>query len=78
MDTMMGEEEREELSAKLEAMESTMRKRSLGNVRFIGELYKLRMLSPKIMVSCVNFLLGEFFIYWRGCGFLDQGGVVFN
>jgi translation initiation factor 4G len=33
------------------------RRRSLGNVRFIGELYKLQMLTPKIMVECINMLV---------------------
>lgn len=31
----------------------------MGNVRFIGELFKLGMLTPKIMVECVDMLLGN-------------------
>lgn len=50
-------EEKESLKFELEELKSSMRKRALGNVRFIGELYKLQMLSPKIMVSCVALLL---------------------
>ncbi|OXA39010.1 eukaryotic translation initiation factor 4 gamma 3 [Folsomia candida] len=52
-------EEKESLKFELEELKSSMRKRALGNVRFIGELYKLQMLSPKIMVSCVALLLSN-------------------
>jgi len=41
-------------------MESTMtktRRRSLGNIRFIGELFKLQMLSETIMHECITRLL---------------------
>ncbi|XP_053624819.1 eukaryotic translation initiation factor 4 gamma 3-like isoform X2 [Plodia interpunctella] len=34
-----------------------VRMRSVGNVRFIGELYKLKMLTAKIMVYCMNHLI---------------------
>ena len=34
-----------------------MRKRSLGNIRFIGELFKLSMLSETIMHECITRLL---------------------
>lgn len=53
-------EEKEKVQAEIEDLKSTMRKRALGNVRFIGELYKLHMLTPKIMVSCVRLLLSKF------------------
>ena len=33
------------------------RRRSLGNIRFIGELYKLKMLTARIMHECVKKLL---------------------
>lgn len=33
------------------------RQRSLGNIRFIGELYKLKMLTARIMHGCVKKLL---------------------
>jgi hypothetical protein len=32
------------------------RRRSLGNIRFIGELYKLKMLTGRIMHECVQVL----------------------
>ena len=34
-----------------------LRRRSLGNIRFIGELYKIRMLTGKIMHECIKKLL---------------------
>ena len=34
-----------------------MRKRSLGNIRFIGELFKLSMLSEIVMHECITRLL---------------------
>jgi hypothetical protein len=33
------------------------RRRSLGNIRFIGELYKLKMLTARIMHECIKKLL---------------------
>ena len=35
------------------------RKRSLGNIKLIGELYKLKMLKANIMVQCIDGLLRE-------------------
>jgi translation initiation factor 4G len=52
-------DKRVEIEAELEDSRFQMRRRSLGNVRFIGELYKLQMLTPKIMVECVNMLICE-------------------
>ena len=56
------EDKKEALKAELEEKRFQMRRRSLGNVRFIGELYKLQMLTPKIMVDCVQMLLGNHII----------------
>ncbi|CAL5076145.1 unnamed protein product [Urochloa decumbens] len=36
------------------------RKRMLGNIRFIGELYKKRMLTERIMHECIKKLIGDF------------------
>ncbi|KAL2491341.1 Eukaryotic translation initiation factor 4G [Abeliophyllum distichum] len=36
------------------------RRRMLGNIRLIGELYKKRMLTERIMHECINKLLGQF------------------
>jgi hypothetical protein len=35
------------LQEEFEAMEMKARRRSLGNIRFIGELYKLQMLTVR-------------------------------
>ena len=34
-----------------------LRRRSLGNIRFIGELYKISMLNRRIMHECIRKLL---------------------
>eukprot|EP01018_Ginkgo_biloba_P007512 Gb_05240 [translate_table: standard] len=49
----LSEEEREQRKAKA-------RRRMLGNIRFIGELYKKSMLTERIMHECIKKLLGEF------------------
>ncbi|XP_011085625.1 eukaryotic translation initiation factor 4G-like [Sesamum indicum] len=36
------------------------RRRMLGNIRLIGELYKKRMLTERIMHECLNKLLGQY------------------
>lgn len=51
------EAKKQELGAELETTMSRMRKRSLGNIRFIGELFKLKMLSETIMHECITRLL---------------------
>ncbi|XP_068196550.1 eukaryotic translation initiation factor 4 gamma 1-like isoform X3 [Antennarius striatus] len=51
------EEERERLTVELEEARNTARRRSLGNIRFIGELFKLKMLTEAIMHDCVVKLL---------------------
>ncbi|XP_048332271.2 eukaryotic translation initiation factor 4G isoform X1 [Ziziphus jujuba] len=47
------EEEREEKRIKA-------RRRMLGNIRLIGELYKMRMLTERIMHECIKKLLGNY------------------
>ena len=51
------EDKRKEVHSEWEQQERKARKRSLGNIRFIGELYKLKMLTVRIMHECVNKLL---------------------
>ncbi|XP_059456204.1 uncharacterized protein LOC132185427 isoform X2 [Corylus avellana] len=46
-------EEREEKRVKA-------RRRMLGNIRLIGELYKKKMLTERIMHACIQKLLGQF------------------
>ncbi|XP_017636079.1 eukaryotic translation initiation factor 4G-like isoform X1 [Gossypium arboreum] len=49
----LSEEEREEKRIKA-------RRRMLGNIRLIGELYKKKMLTERIMHECIKKLLGEY------------------
>lgn len=35
------------------------RRRALGNIQFIGQLFKKKMLTEKIMHSCLTQLLSE-------------------
>ncbi|XP_046874129.1 eukaryotic translation initiation factor 4 gamma 1a isoform X2 [Hypomesus transpacificus] len=51
------EEERASLKAELEEAKDKARRRSLGNIKFIGELFKLKMLTEAIMHDCVVKLL---------------------
>ncbi|KAM9844721.1 eukaryotic translation initiation factor 4 gamma 1a [Aulostomus maculatus] len=50
-------EERERLRIELEEARDQARRRSLGNIKFIGELFKLKMLTEPIMHDCVVKLL---------------------
>lgn len=50
-------EERERLKVELEESRDKARRRSLGNIKFIGELFKLKMLTEAIMHDCVVKLL---------------------
>lgn len=50
---------KKELTLMLAEENRRVRMRSVGNVRFIGELYKLKMLKSKIMVYCMNYLIEE-------------------
>ncbi|CRK98546.1 CLUMA_CG011897, isoform A [Clunio marinus] len=50
-------QKQEELKAKYELESFKIRRRAVGTVHFIGELYKIEMLTSKIMVSCISHLL---------------------
>lgn len=50
-------DERERLKAELDEAKDQARRRSLGNIKFIGELFKLKMLTEAIMHDCVVKLL---------------------
>lgn len=41
-----------------ECFQSYMRRRATGTVKFIGELFKVELLTPKIMFGCINSLFG--------------------
>uniref|UniRef100_A0A8C7HRK4 Eukaryotic translation initiation factor 4 gamma 1 n=1 Tax=Oncorhynchus kisutch TaxID=8019 RepID=A0A8C7HRK4_ONCKI len=50
-------EEKDRLKAELEEAKDIARRRSLGNIKFIGELFKLKMLTEAIMHDCIVKLL---------------------
>ncbi|KAH9611870.1 hypothetical protein KSS87_019549 [Heliosperma pusillum] len=49
----------EQSEAVREEMRVKVRRRMLGNIRLIGELYKKRMLTERIMHECIKKLLGH-------------------
>ncbi|XP_030634609.1 eukaryotic translation initiation factor 4 gamma 1 [Chanos chanos] len=57
LDAASGEEERQRLMEELEEAKDKARRRSLGNIKFIGELFKLKMLTEPIMHDCIVKLL---------------------
>lgn len=48
---------KEEMKSEFEFESTKVRKRAVGTVHFIGELYKIDMLTSKIMRSCITHLL---------------------
>ncbi|CAB3225463.1 unnamed protein product [Arctia plantaginis] len=48
---------KKEIALMIDEENRRARMRSVGNVRFIGELYKLKMLKPKIMDYCMKHLI---------------------
>ena len=54
------EGETKESAAEREEKRVKARRRMLGNIRLIGELYKKRMLTERIMHECIQKLLGEY------------------
>lgn len=48
---------KDELKAEMDDQNFKIRRRAVGTVHFIGELYKIEMLTSKIMSSCVSHLL---------------------
>ncbi|XP_061654535.1 eukaryotic translation initiation factor 4 gamma 1a isoform X11 [Phyllopteryx taeniolatus] len=57
MEAAKDEEERERMRLELEEARDKARRRSMGNIKFIGELFKLKMLTEAIMHDCVMKLL---------------------
>ncbi|XP_062563157.1 eukaryotic translation initiation factor 4 gamma 1 isoform X2 [Armigeres subalbatus] len=53
----LAKEEFEELKAQLEEEEQKVRRRAVGTVRFIGELFKHGQLTASIMHSCIKLLI---------------------
>lgn len=48
---------KDEMKAEFDFESTKVRKRAVGTVHFIGELYKIEMLTSKIMRSCITHLL---------------------
>ncbi|XP_067392701.1 eukaryotic translation initiation factor 4 gamma 1 isoform X2 [Emydura macquarii macquarii] len=57
MDEAAAPEEKARLKEELDDARDKARRRSLGNIKFIGELFKLKMLTEAIMHDCVVKLL---------------------
>ncbi|KAJ8320893.1 hypothetical protein KUTeg_002480 [Tegillarca granosa] len=57
LDDAKEEDQKKILQEELEMAEWQAKRRSLGNIRFIGELFKLKMLTESIMHNCVLKLL---------------------
>ncbi|XP_053342378.1 eukaryotic translation initiation factor 4 gamma 1a isoform X1 [Clarias gariepinus] len=57
LDAATEEEIRQRLKEELEEAKDQARRRSLGNIKFIGELFKLKMLTEPIMHDCIVKLL---------------------
>uniref|UniRef100_A0A7N8XBS6 Eukaryotic translation initiation factor 4 gamma 1-like n=1 Tax=Mastacembelus armatus TaxID=205130 RepID=A0A7N8XBS6_9TELE len=57
LEAASGEEEKQQLIEELEEAKDKARRRSLGNIKFIGELFKLKMLTEVIMHDCIVKLL---------------------
>ncbi|XP_064459583.1 eukaryotic translation initiation factor 4 gamma 3-like isoform X2 [Ornithodoros turicata] len=53
------DEDKARLTAELAEDEKKFKRRSLGNIRFIGELYNLNMLTAPIMYDCLRRLLNS-------------------
>uniref|UniRef100_A0AAY4EAL4 Eukaryotic translation initiation factor 4 gamma, 3a n=1 Tax=Denticeps clupeoides TaxID=299321 RepID=A0AAY4EAL4_9TELE len=57
LDSAATTSERDRLQEELEEAKDKARRRSIGNIKFIGELFKLKMLTEAIMHDCVVKLL---------------------
>ncbi|KAJ8391176.1 hypothetical protein AAFF_G00096050 [Aldrovandia affinis] len=57
LDAAGSSSERERLQQELKEAKDMARRRSIGNIKFIGELFKLKMLTEAIMHDCVVKLL---------------------
>ncbi|XP_066565140.1 eukaryotic translation initiation factor 4 gamma 1 isoform X3 [Amia ocellicauda] len=57
LDASLVVEEKQRLRDELEEAKDHARRRSLGNIKFIGELFKLKMLTEPIMHDCIVKLL---------------------
>ncbi|XP_018310544.1 eukaryotic translation initiation factor 4 gamma isoform X4 [Mycetomoellerius zeteki] len=59
IDDCIDSEKKKELQLALEEEERRIRIKSVGNIRFIGELYRQQILTTKIMHRCIRHLLDQ-------------------
>ena len=52
-------DKRKKMQLEFQERERRARRRSLGNIRFIGELYNLKMLTDRIMHEIIRRLLNQ-------------------
>ena len=52
-------DERATKEAEIEEKLTKLKKRKLGNIRFVGELYKQGLISTKIMHKCIHHLIAD-------------------
>ncbi|XP_053716583.1 eukaryotic translation initiation factor 4 gamma 3-like [Synchiropus splendidus] len=57
LDAVKEVEERQQLAEELEEVKYKARKRSVGNIKFVGELFKLKIIKGAIMHNCISKLL---------------------
>lgn len=57
LESAMDDAQKKKIQEELDEVLSKAKRRSLGNIRFIGELYKLQMLTETIMHQCILKLL---------------------
>ncbi|XP_028274982.1 eukaryotic translation initiation factor 4 gamma 1-like isoform X4 [Parambassis ranga] len=57
LEAASGEEEKQRLIEELDESKDKAKRRSMGNIKFIGELFKLKMLTEVIMHDCIVKLL---------------------
>lgn len=59
IDECLNEEKKRALAHELDEEKRRARQKSLGNMKLIGELYRLQMLKAVIMVNCIHKLISE-------------------
>lgn len=59
IDEEQNDEKRKLMKEELDEQKTRYRRRAVGTVRFIGELYKINMLNDKIMHQCIQLLLSN-------------------
>lgn len=61
----MSAEEKAAFRAEIELCEMKLKRRILGTIRFIGEIYKKGLVKSNIMFSCFSYLIGDEESGWK-------------